>query len=35
MATEEEVVKLGVKPGGVPPFPNMIGVKGVLDEKFK
>lgn len=35
MATEEEVLKLGVKPGGVPPFPHMIGLKGILDDKFK
>lgn len=35
MATEQQVLKLGVKPGGVPPLPNMIGLKGVLDDKFK
>lgn len=34
MANEEDVLKLGVKPGGVPPFPHLIGIKGILDRKF-
>jgi len=35
MATEDEVMKLGVKPGGVPPFPHILGIKGILDSRFK
>ena len=32
MASEEDVQKLGVKPGGVPPFPNMLEIKGIVDK---
>ena len=35
MASEEEVFKLGLKPGGVPPFPHMVGLLGILDARFK
>lgn len=35
MCGEEEVLKLGVRPGGVPPFAQLLGVKGIIDSKFK
>jgi prolyl-tRNA editing enzyme YbaK/EbsC (Cys-tRNA(Pro) deacylase) len=35
MAVEEDVHKLGLKPGGVPPFPSLLGLKGIIDIKFK
>ncbi len=35
MCNEQDVLALGVKPGGVPPFPQLLGVKGLLDTKFK
>lgn len=35
MCEEKEVVKLGLLPGAVPPFPALIGVKGIIDSKFK
>ena len=35
MCNEEEVHKLGVLPGGVPPFSHLLGVKGIFDSKFR
>ena len=35
MCTEEEVRALGVLPGAVPPFSALLGVKGVVDARFK
>ena len=35
MCKEEDVLALGVKPGGVPPFSQLLGVKGLLDKKFR
>jgi prolyl-tRNA editing enzyme YbaK/EbsC (Cys-tRNA(Pro) deacylase) len=34
MLKEEEVVAMGVRPGGVPPFPQLLGVKGLVDKGF-
>lgn len=34
MATEDDVHELGLKPGGVPPFPTLFGLKGVIDINF-
>ena len=34
MASEEEVLKLGLRPGGVPPFPHMLGLVGIIDKRF-
>ena len=34
MASEEDVHELGLKPGGVPPFPTLFGLKGIIDAKF-
>lgn len=35
MCKEEDVLKLGVRPGGVPPFSQLLGVKGLVDKKFR
>jgi prolyl-tRNA editing enzyme YbaK/EbsC (Cys-tRNA(Pro) deacylase) len=35
MFGEAEVLALGVRPGAVPPFPQLLGVAGVLDAKFR
>lgn len=35
MCPEQQVLALGVKPGGVPPFPQLLGVKGVIDKRFR
>ena len=35
MCKEEDVLALGVRPGGVPPFAQILGVKGLLDKKFR
>ena len=35
MASQEEVYKLGLKPGGVPPFPHMVGLAGIIDLRFR
>ena len=29
------MVSLGVRPGGVPPFAEILGVKGLIDKKFE
>ena len=34
MASEEDVHELGLKPGGVPPFPTLFGLKGIIDINF-
>jgi prolyl-tRNA editing enzyme YbaK/EbsC (Cys-tRNA(Pro) deacylase) len=35
MCSEEEVKKLGVVPGAVPPFAALLGVPGIVDSRFK
>lgn len=35
MCEEAELTALGVKPGAVPPFAGLMGLKGVMDCKFK
>jgi prolyl-tRNA editing enzyme YbaK/EbsC (Cys-tRNA(Pro) deacylase) len=35
MCNEEEVRKLGVLPGAVPPFTALLGVRGIVDSRFK
>ncbi len=35
MCSQEEVKKLGVLPGAVPPFAALLGVKGIVDSRFK
>ena len=35
MCKEEDVLALGVRPGGVPPFSQLLGVKGLVDKKFR
>jgi prolyl-tRNA editing enzyme YbaK/EbsC (Cys-tRNA(Pro) deacylase) len=35
MCNEEEVKKLGVLPGAVPPFASFLGVRGIVDARFK
>lgn len=35
MCSEEEVKKLGVLPGAVPPFAALLGVPGIIDSRFK
>ena len=29
------MLKLGVRPGGVPPLAQLLGVKGIIDKKFE
>lgn len=35
MLKEEQVLAMGVRPGGVPPFPQLLGVKGLMDRRFR
>ena len=35
MCSEEEVRKLGVVPGAVPPFAALLGLPGIIDSRFK
>jgi prolyl-tRNA editing enzyme YbaK/EbsC (Cys-tRNA(Pro) deacylase) len=35
MCNEEEVKNLGVLPGAVPPFAALLGVRGLIDTRFR